>query len=98
MLRTNEGKLVSEVIRKFREGETAYVLGDRYFTFYVDGKTSGYINNDDKTVKVEMDAVYVILSCGKNEMKLPNFGDVYNFISNVERGIEIMFWMSDVEV
>lgn len=94
MLRTNEGKTVLYMLKEFRKMEKQDPM-TADMTFEISGKTSKSYGFEDLTVTVKCDMIWIRI-IGKDEIKIPNYGQVETLSCYVEDGIELMFFKSNV--
>ena len=101
MFRTKEGNWrVADMLEMF-DTMTFMAKGSDYFKveleFELDGSTSMYNGHEDEIVKVKVDTTIITLTCGENEIKLPNMCRT-TLSSMIERAAEILLFERGVKV
>ena len=92
-MRTTDNKTILAAVKSCREKEL-----EKSSSFTIDGKTSKYIDNNDKVIDVKWDMLFIKMKGGKNEITLPNYGEEGHIASIIEHAAEVLFFEYDLKM
>lgn len=100
MLRTKDGWRVNDMLEAF-DTKVKMADGNDYFKvefeFTLDGSTSVYKGHENEQVFVNVNTTIITLTCGENQIKLPNMCRD-TLPSMIERAAEILLFERGVKV
>ena len=100
MLKTTDGWSVKDMLEAF---DTKVGMADinEYckveFKFTIDGSTSEYKGHEDEEVFVNVNATIITLTCGENQIKLPNMCRS-TLPAMIEKAAEILLFENGIKV